>query len=192
MGEHSRGIGELAAGSLPAPATGPARIWSFGDVRLDERTLQLTVRGEEVRLHRKPLLVLLHLLEHPGEVVTKDELAEACWPRRILSDTVLTTTLNRLRQALGDDNQNIIKTVHGFGYRLTASVRVEEAEHGMAPRLALQAGDHPPLRPTWSLLERLGGGGSGKTAASRCTSISTPVRPPSSPIHSPSSIRSSG
>jgi tetratricopeptide (TPR) repeat protein len=124
--------------------------------------LQLTVGGQDVRLHRKPLLVLLHLLQHPGEVVTKDELAAACWPRRILSDTVLTTTLNRLRQALGDDKQQIIKTVHGFGYRLAASVRIEETEGGVAPRLDLAPGQHPPLRPTWSLVDRLGGGGSGE------------------------------
>ncbi len=147
---------------MPQAATGAARRWTFGHMRLDERTLQLTVRGQEVRLHRKPLLVLLHLLQHPGEVVTKDELAEACWPRRVLSDTVLTTTLNRLRQVLGDENQEIIKTVHGFGYRLAAPVRVEETEQGVAPRLALSAGDHPPLRPTWSLVERLGAGGSGE------------------------------
>jgi serine/threonine protein kinase/DNA-binding winged helix-turn-helix (wHTH) protein len=158
------GVADLAASHPPAPdaGAGSARIWFFGEVRLDERTLQLTVRGREVRLHRKPLLVLLHLLQHPGEVVTKDELAAACWPRRVLSDTVLTTTLNRVRQALGDESQEIIKTVHGFGYRLAAPVRVEEIEQGIAPRLALNAGEHPPLRPTWSLAERLGGGSSGE------------------------------
>ncbi|HEV2701647.1 MAG TPA: tetratricopeptide repeat protein [Steroidobacteraceae bacterium] len=148
--------------SSPEAETGSARVWLFGAVRLDERSLQLTVRGQDVPLHRKPLLVLLHLLQHPGEVVTKDELAEACWPRRVLSDTVLTTTLNRLRQALGDEDQSLIKTVHGFGYRLAAPVRVEELGQAIPPRLALQAGEHPPLRPTWSLVERLGGGGSGE------------------------------
>ena len=154
----------MATGNRPVPevAAGATRIWLFGEVRLDERTLQLTVRGQEVRLHRKPLLVLLHLLQHPGEVVTKDELGAACWPRRVLSDTVLTTTLNRVRQALGDENQEIIKTVHGFGYRLAAAVRLEETDLGVPARLALNAGDHPPLRPTWSLVERLGGGGSGE------------------------------
>ncbi|MDR2012801.1 MAG: winged helix-turn-helix domain-containing protein, partial [Rhodanobacter sp.] len=140
----------------------PARIWSFGDARLDERTWELTVRGQPVRLHRKSLLVLQYLLQHSGEAVAKDELAQACWPRRILSDTVLTSTLNRLRQAIGDDKQEIVKTIHGIGYLFKAAVRVEEAEPGVAPRLALNAGDHPPLRSLWSLVERLGGGGSGE------------------------------
>jgi DNA-binding winged helix-turn-helix (wHTH) protein/tetratricopeptide (TPR) repeat protein len=154
----------LVAPIRPSPeaVAGTARIWLFGDVRLDERTLELQVRGAPVRLHRKPLLVLLYLLQHPNEVVTKDELAEACWPRRILSETVLTSTLNRLRQALGDEHQEIIKTIHGFGYRLTPAVRIEEVEQSVAPRLTLHAGDHPPLRPLWSLVERLGGGGSGE------------------------------
>ena len=91
------------------------RIWRFAHVVLDERTMDLKVRGKSTRLHRKPLQVLQHLLHHAGEVVTKDELAEACWPRRVLSDTVLTTTINRLRAALDDQSQTLIKTVHGFG-----------------------------------------------------------------------------
>nr|WP_241696133.1 tetratricopeptide repeat protein [Solimonas terrae] len=113
-------------------------------------------------MHRKPLQVLLHLLQHADEVVTKDELAEACWPGRILSDTVLSTTIKRLRAVLGDDGQQIIKTVHGFGYRFVAPVSVELLAAEAPPRLALAPGDHPPLRPTWSLVERIGGGGSGE------------------------------
>ena len=169
MSHRRGGIAGLAIANRPQPGatTGSARIWTFGEVRLDERTLQLSVRGQEVRLHRKPMLVLLHLLQHPGEVVTKDELGAACWPRRVLSDTVLTTTLNRLRQALDDEAQELIKTVHGFGYRLAAPVRIEEMDQGIAPRLDLRPGDHPPLRPTWSLVERLGGGGSGEAWLAR-------------------------
>ena len=134
------GIADLSVGNRASPESpaGAGRAWTFGEVRLEERTLRLTLRGQEVSLHRKPLLVLLHLLQHPGEVVTKDELGAACWPRRVLSDTVLTTTLNRLRQAIGDDRQDIIKTVHGFGYRLAAPVRVEETDQTVAPRMPRQ------------------------------------------------------
>ena len=102
----------MAVGNRPLPGVAAgSRTWTFGEVRLDERTLRLTVRGQEAHLHRKPLMVLLHLLQNAGEVVTKDELAAACWPRRILSDTVLTTTLNRLRQALGEPK---VKRVPSF------------------------------------------------------------------------------
>jgi serine/threonine protein kinase len=140
--------------------------WHFAGNMLDESTLELRVAGLAVRLPRKSLVVLQHLLQHAGEVVTKDELAENCWPGRVLSDTVLTTTLNRLRQALGDGQQELIKTVHGFGYRLVAAVKVEDAGEAVA-RLELSSGDHPPLRPTWSLVERLGAGSSGEVWCAR-------------------------
>jgi serine/threonine protein kinase len=152
------------------PAAGgktPLLRWHFAGNVLDESSVELRMGGVAVRLPRKSLLVLQHLLQHAGEVVTKDELAENCWPGRVLSDTVLTTTLNRLRQALGDGQQELIKTVHGFGYRLVAAVRVEDAGEALAPRLELSAGDHPPLRPTWSLVERLGAGSSGEVWCAR-------------------------
>ncbi|HET8882354.1 MAG TPA: winged helix-turn-helix domain-containing protein, partial [Solimonas sp.] len=145
-----------------AEPAGGLRRWQFGELVLDERTLELSLRGQPLRMHRKPLQVLLHLLQHADEVVTKDELAEACWPGRILSDTVLSTTVKRLRTILGDDAQQIIKTVHGFGYRFVAPVSVELLAAEAPARLALAPGDHPPLRPTWSLVERIGGGGSGE------------------------------
>lgn len=145
-----------------AEPKGGLRRWQFGELVLDERTLELSLRGQPLRMHRKPLQVLLHLLQHADEVVTKDELAEACWPGRILSDTVLSTTIKRLRAMLGDDAQQIIKTVHGFGYRFVAPVSVEWLAAEAPARLALEPGDHPPLRPTWSLVERIGGGGSGE------------------------------
>src|SRR3546814_11511515 len=98
-----------------AEPSGGLRRWKFGELVLDERSLELSLQGQPVRMHRKPLQVLLHLLQHADEVVTKDELADACWPGRILSAPVLSTTLQRLRPNPGDDATHIIKTVHGLG-----------------------------------------------------------------------------
>lgn len=56
------------------------RRWTFGRAVLDERTLELTVDGKLTRIEPKPLEVLLYLLGHAGEVVTKEELAENLWP----------------------------------------------------------------------------------------------------------------
>ncbi len=138
------------------------RRWRFASVEFDERTLELRVAGELVEIEPKPLGVLRFLLQHAGEVVTKDELAEAVWPRRILSDSVLTKTLSRLRETLRDDDQLIIKTVHGYGYRLVAAVVVEQCELAATTQLDLRQGDHPPLRPMWRLEQRLGSGGHGE------------------------------
>lgn len=144
-----------------------ARRWRFADVEFDERTLTLLVGGTRVHLHRKALIVLLHLLQHAGEVVSKDELAEACWPGRILSDTVLSTTVNRLRVAIRDGQQAVIRTARGFGYQLVAPVTVEWSDAPPPARLELLAGDHPPLRPMWALVERLGSGGSADVWSAR-------------------------
>src|SRR5262245_17046038 len=102
-----------------------ARRFRFATAVLDERTLELLVADQPAELEPKPLEVLRHLLTHAGEVVTKDELLAAVWPGRILSETVLTKCIARLREVLHDDEQQVIKTVHGYGYRLLAPVKVE-------------------------------------------------------------------
>src|SRR5271156_505578 len=143
------------------------RRWHFAGAVLDERTLELLVNGVNAGLERKPLEVLIYLLERAGEVCTKDELLAGVWPGRILSETVLTKCIGRLRDALGDQDQNVIKTAYGFGYRFIAPVQVELAAAHQTTPLDLHAGDHPPGRPLWSLVERLGIGGYGEAWRAR-------------------------
>jgi serine/threonine protein kinase len=146
---------------IPHTSEGDRR-WMFGPAVLDERTLELVVNGEAIAVERKPLEVLLFMLHHAGEVVTKDEILEAVWPGRILSDTVLTKCVQKLREALNDEQQEIIKTQHGYGYRLVAKVQVEASVTPPPPRFDFKPGDHPPGRPHWNLVERLGTGGHGE------------------------------
>ena len=151
-GETQPRAAELAVG----------RRWTFGPAVLDEGSLELTVNGALEQLERKPLEVLLYLLHHAGEVVTKDDLAENLWPGRILTETVLTRCISLLRQALGDADKSLVRTVHGFGYRLVADVRVESGTSTPPPpAFDFKPGDHPPLRTQWKLTERLGTGGHG-------------------------------
>jgi serine/threonine protein kinase/DNA-binding winged helix-turn-helix (wHTH) protein len=138
------------------------RRWHFGRAVLNECTHELVVNGIDVELERKPLEVLIYLLLHAGEVCTKDELLAGVWPGRVLSETVLTKSIGRLRDVLGDENQEIIKTAYGFGYRFVAPVRVEAAPTAEPTRFDFRPGDHPPSRPLWSLVERLGIGGYGE------------------------------
>lgn len=109
--------------AAPAPARGEGRVWMFANARFDEASLELFLGGELVELERKPLEVLRYLLRRPGEVVSKDELLAALWPGRILSDTVIAKCVSRIREVLRDEEQGIIKTVHGFGYRFAAEIR---------------------------------------------------------------------
>ena len=156
-------MNELTKAGVAASSEGARRAqrWLFADCVLDGLSLELTVRGQQVKLEPKPLEMLMFLLRHPGEVVTKDELHEGLWPGRYLSESVLTKCIAKLRQGLGDEDQAIIKTVHGYGYRLLAPVTVEAAS-ALPPSSGLAAGDHPPQRPLWRLQERLGAGGYGE------------------------------
>jgi non-specific serine/threonine protein kinase len=151
-----------AASSSVESLPSRSRCWRFASAVFDERTLELSIGGEPVDIERKPSEVLLYLLLHAGEVVTKDELLEAVWPRRILTETALTKCIARLREALGDTDQTIIKTLYGMGYRLIAPVRVEASSAPPLPRFDFAPGDTPPSRPHWKLSRRLGGGSHGE------------------------------
>jgi adenylate cyclase len=115
--------------------------WKFGNAQLDERTLELSVGGHVVELERKPLEVLRHLLIHAGEVVTHDQLLEAVWPGRIVSESVLTKVISRLREVLQDKEHAVVKTVHGYGYRLLAPVAIDRPKSVvmLAPDFSLQS-----------------------------------------------------
>jgi DNA-binding winged helix-turn-helix (wHTH) protein/tetratricopeptide (TPR) repeat protein len=159
-------------GDRPSAAPRPnadkgRRRWHFAGAIFDERTLELLVNGVDAELERKPLEVLIYLLERAGEVCTKDEILTGVWPGRILSETVLTKCIGRLREVLGDRDQDIIKTAYGFGYRFIASVHVEVGPTPGPGRLDFKPGDHPPGRQLWSLVERLGIGGHGETWRAR-------------------------
>jgi serine/threonine protein kinase/DNA-binding winged helix-turn-helix (wHTH) protein len=159
-------------GDRPSAAPQPnadrgRRRWHFAGTIFDERTLELLVNGADAELERKPLEVLIYLLEHAGEVCTKDEILTGVWPGRILSETVLTKCIGRLREVLGDRNQDIIKTAYGFGYRFIAAVHVDVGPTPGPARWDFKPGDHPPGRPLWSLVERLGIGGHGDTWRAR-------------------------
>lgn len=137
------------------------RLWRFQEAALDEAALRLTVAGEAVPLERRPLEMLLLLLRHAGEVLSKDEIMAALWPDRIVGEASLTKCAARLRQALGE-SASAIRTVHGYGYRLDGPVQV--AERPGAPlqaAVALEPGDAVPHRPGWLLARRIGTGGFG-------------------------------
>ncbi|MGQ0622506.1 MAG: protein kinase domain-containing protein [Panacagrimonas sp.] len=154
--------------SEPAAAQAEEAVrWRFSDVILDETSLELIVGGQKRELTRKPLEVLMFLLRNPGEVVTKDEIFEAVWPGRIVSETSLTNAIGRLRAALGEHNQEAIKAVYGYGYRFVAEVRRDGPPGGAsssspAATFHFDIGAPVPHRGEWSFEKNLGGGGFGE------------------------------
>ncbi|MEZ5557092.1 MAG: winged helix-turn-helix domain-containing protein [Pseudomonadales bacterium] len=96
----------------------------FGEFELDRDSFELLRNGEPVHLEPRVLLLLGFLIERRSQLVSKDVLLDELWGHRFVSETALATQIKRLRQALGDDGrrQEIIKTVHGRGYRFVAEI----------------------------------------------------------------------
>jgi DNA-binding winged helix-turn-helix (wHTH) protein len=105
----------------------------FPPFRLDPENAQLWRADREVRLRRKTFDVLLHLVDRPGQLVTKAALLDAIWAEVTVSDSMPATCVAELRKALGDEARvpRFIETVHGRGYRFIAEV---ETPARMAPR----------------------------------------------------------
>lgn len=129
-------------------------IYRFERFELRSRTCELRRDGMVVKVEPKPLEFLLELLQSPGQVVTKSELMDRVWTGRIVTESVITQCVKKLRDALDDDAQTLIVSVHGYGYRFTAPVSIFPDADGAAV-LALTAGDVPPLRPNWRLVRPL-------------------------------------
>src|ERR1700675_3271797 len=110
----------------------------FGDFEADLRAGDVRKQGHRIRLQEKPFQILALLLERAGDVVTREELRQRLWPADTFVDfdANLNTSLNRLRQALGDtgNEQVFIKTIPRQGYRFIAHVAlVDETDQAPAP-----------------------------------------------------------
>ena len=96
----------------------------FPPFRLDPANAQLWRDDEEIRLRPKTFDVLRYLVDHPGQLVTKEALLDAIWPDVTVGDSLPATSVKELRRALDDDAKSprFIETVHRRGYRFIASV----------------------------------------------------------------------
>jgi TolB-like protein/DNA-binding winged helix-turn-helix (wHTH) protein len=104
-----------------------------GELILDRDDERLWRGNHPVRLGGKAFLLLRTLMERPRTLVTKDELFEAAWPSLAVSESVLTTAVKEIRQAIGDPARapRWIETVHGRGYRFLVNV---EARDDLPPK----------------------------------------------------------
>lgn len=114
------------------------RQWVFAPFRLEPANARLWRATEALALPPKVFAVLGHLVEHPGRLVTKDELLDAVWQRRFVSESVLKDCINQLRKVLGDDAKapRYIETVARRGYRFIAEVKEAVAGGGLRAALA--------------------------------------------------------
>jgi DNA-binding winged helix-turn-helix (wHTH) protein/serine/threonine protein kinase len=136
------------------------RLWRFADYEFDELGRELRVKGRPVDLEVKPLEVLLQLLLHSGEVVTKEELLDSVWPDVTVVDGSLATAVSKLRKAMGDEDHPAIVTVPRVGYRLAVPVYCKTVAAPSGPELGFRTGEIVPGREQWRLVRAMDVSGS--------------------------------
>src|ERR1700693_3330718 len=128
LGGRSNGVG------LPGLSKGAVR---FGVFEVDLASAELRKQGLRVRLQEQPFQVLAALLDHPGEVVTREDLIRRLWADGTMVDfdRGLNAAVTRLRQALADsaDVPRYVETVARRGYRFIGSVESARDEVRPAP-----------------------------------------------------------
>jgi DNA-binding winged helix-turn-helix (wHTH) protein len=104
------------------------RLLQFDRFTLDLMRACVRVGGRVIELSPKAFDVLRVLAENAGRLVSKQELYEAVWPNVTVTDDSLVQRIRELRQALGDDDHSLIKTVSRRGYLLDVPIRSAPSE----------------------------------------------------------------
>jgi DNA-binding winged helix-turn-helix (wHTH) protein len=135
----------------------------FGIYEVDLDEGELRKAGVRIKVQQQPFKVLQALLEHPGELVTREQLHDRIWPGASHGDfdQAVNVAVTKLRTALADsaDNPRFIETVPRRGYRFIAPVYSEDSAHGIVSP-GVVSGDElrrlvlSPERPRSSLSKR--------------------------------------
>jgi DNA-binding winged helix-turn-helix (wHTH) protein len=119
-----------SADYLPEFTTAP-RYVRFGPFSVDRQRQQVYRDGGKLRLQGKVYQVLLVLIQKQGEVVTREELKQALWPAdtHVNYDANVNTTVNKLRQALGESTEKptYIETIPRKGYSFIGAAEYSDA-----------------------------------------------------------------
>jgi TolB-like protein len=117
-------------------STSSGRRVRFGPFEIDEKTGELRKDGTKIRLQAQPLEILQILLEHPGELVARDELRKRVWPTDTFVDFDhgINNAIKRLRESLGDTGErpSYIETLPRRGYRFLHAVAKTSSEVSIA------------------------------------------------------------
>jgi TolB-like protein/DNA-binding winged helix-turn-helix (wHTH) protein/Flp pilus assembly protein TadD len=137
----------------------------FGVFELDLRAGELRKRDLRVRLQEQPFQLLAMLLEHPGEVVTREELQKKLWPADTFVDFDhgLNRAISKIREALSDsaESPRFVETVARRGYRFLAEVKVVDTvpvrspEHVTQPHPTAEVRDRSDLAGKLAMLKHL-------------------------------------
>lgn len=98
----------------------------LGDWVLDPVRHRLSRQGQELKLEKRLVRVLLALAQSPRQTCSKQQLLDAAWPGKVVSDDTLSVAISQLRKILGCDPKqpSYIETISGYGFQLLPQVRV--------------------------------------------------------------------
>ncbi|PYX47217.1 MAG: hypothetical protein DMG79_14540 [Acidobacteria bacterium] len=138
----------------PMESLPPNSVVRFGTYEVSLQSGEVRKAGLRIRVQQQPIKLLEVLLEHPGEVVTREELRSRVWPNESFGDfdQALSIAIGKLRSALGDsaENPRFIETLPKRGYRFIADVSVLDAD--ARPKMpASMAGDLLATEPGHTL-----------------------------------------
>jgi TolB-like protein/DNA-binding winged helix-turn-helix (wHTH) protein/Flp pilus assembly protein TadD len=108
----------------------PAELMKFDEFELDCAGFELRRSGRVIKLEKRPLELLILLAEKPGQLVTRQQIADRLWGKDVFLDTEhgVNTAVRKIRTALRDDFEQprFIQTITGKGYRFVATVSTTE------------------------------------------------------------------
>src|SRR5215813_1297498 len=163
----ARLFAQTGSSSMATPVTAHREV-RFGEFALDLQTAELRHNDRKLTLQEQPFQVLAVLLEHAGQLVTRDELKQRLWPSDTFGDFDhgLNKAVNRLREVLGDsaENPRFVETVPRRGYRFIAPTKERDdlrggrcADESAEPRRAATGKFRIFLVPGVVLVIALGG-----------------------------------
>ena len=133
------------------------REYRFGNFTLDLNSGFLRRGDEQVSLRPKAFDALVFLIERHGRLVTKAELIEALWPDTAVTDNSLAHCLLEIRRAVGDESQQIIRTVARRGYVFAAPIGTSVLGFEAGPAEARQEPAVLPISTSRTPASRLDG-----------------------------------
>src|SRR5258708_19368264 len=104
------------------PTSSPAVTYEFGDFTRDRVRGQVRRGDQEVPLRPKTFELLAFLVRNGDRLLSKAELLEAVWPETHVTEDSITQCVIEIRKALGDQDQQMLKTVPRRGYLFQAKV----------------------------------------------------------------------
>jgi DNA-binding winged helix-turn-helix (wHTH) protein len=116
----------------------------FEDCLLDPDRRELTRASQAIAIGPQVFDLLLHLVHNRARVVSRDDLLQAVWGGRIVSESTMTSHINAVRKAIGDSGgeQRLIRTIARKGFRFVGDVReTQSSERLPTPK------ETPPNRP---------------------------------------------